>query len=119
MDSYKEAIAIAGHRGPDNIGHFGDDHCILGHNRLAILALAESSNQPFRYGDLMLTYNGEIFNYEELRTELQNLGHIFNTESDTEVVIAAYAQWGVECFTRFNGMWALAIYDITKRELVV
>lgn len=118
-DSYKHAIAIAGHRGPDNIGHFVDDNCFMGHSRLAILDLDKSSNQPFRYGDLVLTFNGEVFNYEDLRTELQNLGHVFRTQSDTEVVIAAYAQWGVECFSRFNGMWALAIYDSTKSELVV
>ncbi len=118
-DSFKSAIAIAGHRGPDNIGHFSDDHCFLGHSRLAILDLDKSSNQPFRYGNLVLTYNGEVFNYEELRTELQTLGHTFRTESDTEVVITAYAQWGVECFSRFNGMWALAIYDTAKNELVV
>jgi asparagine synthase (glutamine-hydrolysing) len=119
MDSFTSAIAVSGHRGPDNIGHFADDHCFLGHSRLAILHLDKSSDQPFRYGDLVLTYNGEIFNYEELRTELQNLGHIFHTESDTEVVIIAYAQWGVECFSRFNGMWALALYDSVKCELVV
>jgi asparagine synthase (glutamine-hydrolysing) len=118
-DSFKSAIAIAGHRGPDNIGHFSDDHCFLGHSRLAILDLDKSSNQPFRYGNLVLTYNGEVFNYEDLRTELQKLGHTFRTESDTEVVITAYAQWGVECFSRFNGMWALAIYDSAKGELVV
>lgn len=118
-DSFKAAITIVGHRGPDNIDHFADDHCFLGHSRLAIIDLDESSNQPFRYGSLSLTYNGEIFNFEELRTELQSHGHIFHTESDTEVVIVAYAQWGVECFSRFNGMWALAIYDMVKKELVV
>jgi asparagine synthase (glutamine-hydrolysing) len=118
-DSYKHAIAIADHRGPDNIGHFVDDNCFMGHSRLAILDLDKTSNQPFRYGDLVLTYNGEVFNYEELRIELTNLGHNFHTESDTEVVITAYAQWGVDCFSRFNGMWALAIYDIAKSELVV
>lgn len=118
-DNYKRAIAIAGHRGPDNLGHFEDDNCFMGHSRLAILDLDKSSNQPFRYGDLVIAYNGEIFNYEELRIELGNYGHNFNTESDTEVVIAAYAQWGVECFSRFNGMWALAIYDVAKNELVV
>ena len=119
IDNYKHAIAIAEHRGPDNIGHFADDNCFMGHSRLAILDLDKSSNQPFRYGDLVLTYNGEVFNYEELRNELRELGHDFHTESDTEVVIAAYAQWGVDCFSRFNGMWALAIYDVAKSELVV
>jgi asparagine synthase (glutamine-hydrolysing) len=118
-DNYKQAIAIVKHRGPDNIGHFEDDNCFMGHSRLAILDLVKSSNQPFRYGDLILTYNGEIFNYEELRIELRNFGHNFHTESDTEVVIAAYSQWGVDCFSRFNGMWSLAIYDSRKRELVV
>lgn len=118
-DSYKSAIDITSHRGPDNIGEFLDTNCYLGHSRLAILDICESSNQPFRYGNLMLTYNGEVFNYEELRTELQELGHAFHTESDTEVVIAAYAQWGVECFSRFNGMWALVIYDKVKKEIVV
>jgi asparagine synthase (glutamine-hydrolysing) len=118
-DKFKAAIATVSHRGPDNIGYFADDHCFLGHTRLAILDLDRSSNQPFRYGNLALTYNGEVFNYQELRTELQNLGHTFHTESDTEVVITAYAQWGVECFSRFNGMWALAIHDSAKNELVV
>ena len=119
MDGFKAAIEAVAHRGPDNIGYFADDHCFMGHARLAILDLDKSSNQPFRYGNLILTYNGEVFNYEVLRAELQSLGHDFHTESDTEVVIAAYAQWGVECFSRFNGMWALSIYDLAKCELVV
>lgn len=118
-ENFKSAIAKIVHRGPDNTGHFADNYCFLGHTRLAILDLDKASDQPFWHGDYLLTYNGEIFNYLELRTELQNLGCSFHTESDTEVVIAAYAKWGVECFSRFNGMWALAIYDTAKNELVV
>jgi asparagine synthase (glutamine-hydrolysing) len=118
-DSFRTAIAKVNHRGPDNIGEFLNSKCYLGHSRLAILDVCESSNQPFRYGDLVMTYNGEVFNYEELRIELQNLGHVFRTNSDTEVVIAAYSQWGVECFSRFNGMWALVIYDKVKKEIIV
>jgi asparagine synthase (glutamine-hydrolysing) len=119
IDKLKSAVDIVSHRGPNNIDHFAEDHCFLGHSRLAIIGLNESSNQPFRRGNLRMTYNGEIFNYEELRTELQTLGQIFHTDSDTEVVIAAYTEWGVDCFSRFNGMWALALYDNIKRELVV
>lgn len=119
MRLLEAAIEKASHRGPDNIGHFHGDRCFFGHSRLAILDLDAASNQPFHYGDLVLTYNGEVFNYQELRSELQELGHEFHTESDTEVVIVAYAEWGVDCFARFNGMWTLAIYNITTGELVV
>ena len=117
--SFQKATNLVQHRGPDNAGNFNDQFCFLGHTRLSILDLDKSSNQPFIYGNLTLTYNGEIFNYEELRAELKDLGHVFFTKSDTEVVVAAYAQWGVECFNRFNGMWALVIYDTKKRELVI
>ncbi|MDE3014262.1 MAG: asparagine synthase (glutamine-hydrolyzing) [Gemmatimonadota bacterium] len=115
----RAAIAKVGHRGPDNLGYFAQEACFLGHTRLTILDLDAVSNQPFRFGDLSLTYNGEVFNYQELREELRALGHSFETESDTEVVIHAFAEWGVESFSRLNGMWALAIYDAARRELVV
>jgi len=118
-EMFERAIATARHRGPDNIDHFRDDFCFLGHSRLSIIDLDVASNQPFRFEHFLMTYNGEIFNYEELRAELQQLGRSFRTESDTEVVIQAYAQWGVDCFVRLNGMWSLAIYDTAKRELTV
>ncbi|MBX3415389.1 MAG: asparagine synthase (glutamine-hydrolyzing) [Pirellulales bacterium] len=102
------------HRGPDARGtNLIDARTGLGHLRLAILDLRPESNQPFVLddGDLTITYNGEIFNYIELRAELETLGAKFRTQSDTEVVLAAYRAWGAGCQSRFNGMWAFAIYD--------
>lgn len=83
------------------------------HRRLSIVDLSPCGHQPMSYrGRYWITYNGEVYNYVELRRELEGLGHCFRTRSDTEVVLAAYAQWGTACLDRFNGMWALAILDI-------
>jgi len=114
-----QSIESVEHRGPDNLGHFRDKNCFLGHARLSIIDAEESANQPFLYEDLVLTYNGEIFNYVELRDELIALGYKFTTASDTEVVIKSYHHWGVECFKKFNGMWAFVIYDAKNRSVVV
>jgi asparagine synthase (glutamine-hydrolysing) len=119
LPQYKNAINIVNHRGPDSINYLNTTNCFLAHSRLAIMDLNDSSNQPFHYQNFIITYNGEVFNYKEIRSELQGLGHIFNTDSDTEVVIAAYAEWGVSCFKIFNGMWALAIFDSIKQELII
>jgi len=89
----------------------------LGHNRLSILDLSEASNQPFIHDDLALTYNGEIYNYLELREELQSLGHQFKTTGDTEVILASFKAWGLSCVKRFVGMWAFAIWDQQKQTL--
>ena len=93
----------------------------IGHRRLAILDLSDSGTQPMSYqqGNLWTIFNGEIYNYLELRAELAKAGHVFRTGTDTEVILAAYAQWGVECFSCFNGMWGLAIIDLRTRELVL
>ncbi len=102
------------HRGPDARGillpHPGVG---LAHARLAILDLSPDSNQPFESADgrYVISYNGEIFNYLELREELRHLGHRFRTNSDTEVLVTAYAEWGERAIPRLNGMWAFAIYD--------
>jgi len=109
--SARSAIEAVSHRGPDNLGLFQVDNCILGHTRLAILGLDDSANQPFHRDRYVITYNGEIFNFVELKIELQNIGISFETESDTEVVLHAFQQWGNQAFCKFNGMWALAIYD--------
>ncbi len=114
-----QSIESVEHRGPDNLGHFRDKNCFLGHARLSIVGIEESANQPFLYEDLILTYNGEIFNYVELRDELTALGYKFTTASDTEVVIKSFHHWGVECFKKFNGMWALVIYDAKNRSIIV
>src|ERR1700683_1676432 len=100
------------HRGPDDEGYFEDGVASLGFRRLSIIDL-ERGNQPVSMdeGRLQMVYNGEVYNYRELRAELQRLGHAFLTACDTEVVLHAYAEWGTDCFRRFNGMWGLAILD--------
>jgi asparagine synthase (glutamine-hydrolysing) len=100
------------HRGPDDDGQYEDPVASLGFRRLSIIDL-EHGNQPMSMdgGRLQMVYNGEVYNYRELRMELEAHGHAFRTTSDTEVVLHAYAEWGTECFRRFNGMWALAILD--------
>ncbi len=107
------------HRGPDGFGHFFDRNLALGHRRLAIIDLTTDGHQPMSYmdGRYVITYNGEIYNYIEIRAELQELGHIFHSRSDTEVILAAYVQWGEACVQRFNGMWAFVIYDKERKIL--
>jgi len=85
----------------------------FGHRRLSIIDLSPSGHQPMSYADgrYWITYNGEVYNYRELRQELETLGHTFISGTDTEVILASYAQWGRECLHRFNGMWAFIIFD--------
>jgi asparagine synthase (glutamine-hydrolysing) len=100
------------HRGPDDDGHFEDATASLGFRRLSIIDL-EHGAQPMSMDDgrLQIVYNGEVYNFRELRVELEAVGHTFQTACDTEVVLHAYAEWGTDCFRRFNGMWGLAILD--------
>jgi asparagine synthase (glutamine-hydrolysing) len=109
------------HRGPDGFGiqHFPEAGLWLGHRRLAIFDSSGRAQQPMSLaeGRYWLTYNGEVYNYRELREELLGLGHRFLSDSDSEVVLAAYAQWGPSCLLRFNGMWAFAIWDSQERRL--
>jgi asparagine synthase (glutamine-hydrolysing) len=92
----------------------------LGHRRLAILDLSPLGHQPMSYrGRFWIVYNGEVYNYLELRAELERAGHQFRSQCDTEVLLAAYAEWGTDCFARFNGMWALALYDEQTNQLVL
>ncbi|MCP4581924.1 MAG: asparagine synthase (glutamine-hydrolyzing) [candidate division Zixibacteria bacterium] len=108
------------HRGPDEFGLFRDADCVLGHARLSIIDLS-TGQQPLANedGTLWITFNGEIYNYVELRPELEKAGHKFRTKSDTEVIVHAYEQWGVDCVKRFNGQFAFAIYDKNKGSLFV
>jgi asparagine synthase (glutamine-hydrolysing) len=114
------------HRGPDGSGVWlgetaNQSHQIgLGHRRLAILDLSEAGAQPMRGagGNTVVTFNGEIYNYLELRDELAAHGHVFTTGTDTEVLLAAYAQWGSGCITRFRGMFALVLWDAGRQELL-
>ena len=108
------------HTGPVATGHSMLDWLALGHRRLAILDLSSLGHQPMNYqGRYWIVYNGEVYNYLELRAELQSAGHRFRSQTDTEVLLAAYAQWGTQCFSRFNGMWAMAIYDQQTHRLVL
>lgn len=110
--------AIA-HRGPDGEGVFIDGPAAFGHRRLAILDLSPAGAQPMLSDDdrYALTYNGEIYNFRELRNELEAQGHSFRSTSDTEVVLKAYIHWGSACVERFNGMFAFAIWDKRERSL--
>jgi len=114
----KMTDAIA-HRGPDGEGFYADGFIGLGHRRLAIIDLSPAGHQPMITGDKQyaLTYNGEIYNFQELRAELERLGYKFMSRTDSEVVLYSYVQWGAECLNRFNGMFAFAIWDRSKQEL--
>lgn len=109
------------HRGPDDRGlrTSPDGRVILGHRRLSIIDLSPAGHQPMSddSGRLWLTFNGEIYNFQELRVDLQALGHTFRTHSDSEVILAAYRQWGGRCVERFNGMFAFAIHDEAAQTL--
>jgi asparagine synthase (glutamine-hydrolysing) len=107
------------HRGPDGEGFYLDSFVGLGHRRLAILDLSPAGHQPMMTEDKQyaLTYNGEIYNFRELKIELEKLGYRFRSRTDSEVVLHAYVEWGPACVERFNGMFALAIWDKTRQEL--
>ena len=109
------------HRGPDSEGFYVDSFIGLGHRRLSILDLSRSGHQPMSTedGNYVITYNGEIYNFQELRIELETLGHKFKSRTDTEMVLHGYVQWGSGCLTRFNGMFAFAIWDKTRQELFI
>lgn len=118
---FQNALALQNHRGPDHTGFKPFPEVLLGHNRLSILDLNERSHQPMSdaEGRFWITYNGEIYNYVELKAELEKDGAVFKTTSDTEVILEAFRRWGVESFNRFNGMWAFAIWDNLKKDLIV
>jgi len=114
----RKMIRILRHRGPDEVGVHLDDAAALGHARLSIIDLAGGS-QPMQNedGSLWIVFNGEIFNYLELRGELASKGHHFATRSDTEVILHLFEDFGEECVSRLNGQWAFAIWDARKRKL--
>ncbi len=120
LDSFTDSLT---HRGPDGRGVFIDKNSYigLGHRRLSILDLTESGKQPMPYLDnrYQITFNGEIFNFIELRDELKSKGYNFKSNTDTEVILAAYVEWGEECQFKFNGMWSFAIWDSSKRNLFI
>lgn len=115
------------HRGPDNQSYMflsslksiENKNIFLGHTRLSIIDLNVNSNQPFESDGLTIIFNGEIFNYVELRKELESLGHSFMTDSDTEVIVKSHIEYGNECFKLFNGMWSIIIFNNLTNEITI
>lgn len=113
----QQGLARLAHRGPDDQGVVElkcfRGHLVLGHTRLSIIDLSPGGHQPMQSADgrFTIAYNGEIYNYRELRSELCGLGHVFHTESDTEVLLAAWSQWNTKCLRRLTGMFAFAVFD--------
>ncbi len=107
------------HRGPDGEGIYIEGSIGLGHRRLAIIDLSEAGKQPMSNEDhsVWITYNGELYNFFDIRKELEERGHIFRSGSDTEVILHAYETWGVDCLSRFNGMFAFALWDSAIQRL--
>jgi asparagine synthase (glutamine-hydrolysing) len=112
--------AIA-HRGPDAEGVWRGDDVVLGHRRLSIIDLSDAGTQPFHSADgrYQIVYNGEIYNYRELRTALEAQGVVFRTATDTEVLLAAFAHEGIACLTKLHGMFAFALWDAQEQELFI
>lgn len=119
LDELRAMTAAQAHRGPDGAGEWAEGPVALGHRRLSIIDLSEQAGQPMASagGALVVVYNGEIYNFVELRAELAQHGATFATDSDTEVLLHAYRVWGQECVQRFNGMWAFAIHDRDRGEV--
>ena len=111
------------HRGPDDLGTFihseGNYQLALGHVRLSILDLSMQGHQPMSFLNLTIVFNGEIYNYKEIRAELINKGHSFQSNCDTEVILHAFKEWGVSCVERFIGMFAFSIYDKALQKLYI
>ncbi|WP_242927539.1 asparagine synthase (glutamine-hydrolyzing) [Pontibacter vulgaris] len=112
-----EKLNLIEYRGPDNLGYEKINKISLGHLRLSILDLDTRSNQPYRYKNLSIVFNGEIYNFKDIRNELSEIGYQFETESDTEVLIIGYQEWGKQILAKLNGMFAFAIYDIEKHKI--
>lgn len=117
-DLLRQGADLCRHRGPDDAGSWQEGGTGLSHRRLSILDLSPLGHQPMEFGGRYhISYNGEIYNYLELRGELERLGVTFRSRTDTEVAVAAYSVWGPNCVQRFNGMWALAIFDRAEQRL--
>ena len=120
-DSLPEATSKLVHRGPNDSGLFFDEnHGLgLGHRRLSVIDLSDAGRQPMASegGRFQIVYNGEVYNFKEIRKTLKDLGHVFRTDTDTEVILGAYRQWGIDCLKRFMGMFSLGLWDETKECL--
>lgn len=119
IDLAKTCLDTIIHRGPDSEGLWQENGVTLGHRRLAILDLSDKGRQPMAYADgrYMLVFNGEIYNFIEIRKELETLGYKFSSDADSEVILAGYDKWGMDCVKKFNGMWSFALYDREAQKL--
>ena len=114
----KRMCDVIEHRGPDDSGYYVDDAVSIGMRRLSIIDLAGGKQPIFNEdGSIVVVFNGEIYNFRELRYDLEQKGHRFTTDSDTEVIVHAYEEYGHDCLDRFNGMFAIALWDMNRREL--
>lgn len=122
LEALQKMMSCMHHRGPDGHGHYLKEGTTaqigLAHRRLSIIDLSNSAAQPMHYQHLSLVFNGEIYNYKEIRQELQALGHHFQTESDTEVVLHAWLEWQETALHRFRGMFAIVLYDANKNQII-
>jgi len=116
---FQNALQTLAHRGPDGEGIWKSEFdVILGHRRLSILDISDNASQPMHFNNRYhIVFNGEIYNFIEIRNELEKLGHIFTNNSDTEVLLRAFVEWGERCLVKLNGMWAFAIWDTIKKKL--
>lgn len=121
LDILKKMTDAIAHRGPDGEGMFSFENIGLGHRRLAIIDLSNAAHQPMQSTDTrsIISYNGELYNFKELRAQLKSYGYHFSSNSDTEVALYALSKWGVEGLLKFNGMYAFAYLDREKRELIL
>ena len=107
------------HGGPDGFGLYSDDQIVLGHRRLSILDLSEAGKQPMQWQHLVITFNGEVYNFAEIKIELQKYGYTFITGTDTEVILKSFDKWGLEAVQRYRGMFAFAIWDKKTQKLTI
>lgn len=105
--------------GPDDAGHYSDDQISLGHRRLAVIDLSDAGHQPMHWQEYVMVFNGEVYNYKEIQQDLRQAGYTFVSDSDSEVILKAYAHWGKACVHRFRGMFAFAIWNKKTQELVL
>ncbi|MBS1680855.1 MAG: asparagine synthase (glutamine-hydrolyzing) [Bacteroidetes bacterium] len=124
INTFDKAVSLVSHRGPDSQGskifynNLSKPYLYLGHRRLSIIDLSSEANQPMEDDGIWIVFNGEIFNYVEIKENLKKLGHKFKTDSDTEVILKTYLQYGTEGFHRFNGMWAFILFDSKNNKII-
>src|SRR5262249_32034558 len=120
-DAVRDALATLRHRGPEAQGFERLDQTVLAHTRLRILDLSPTGAQPMTNedGSVWVTFNGEIYNFAELREELEGAGHVFRSRSDTEVIVHAYERWGDDVVTHLDGMFAFGVWDRKQRKLLL